>query len=255
MKRASTMNPTTRIVLTSVMVAFATVSLHAEVLVDPAAGSGADAINPDDGTIHFEDTAASGYASETTLEGISNFRSLQGLNGTRGNDDFNVFAFSDSDFPDLQFDQPLGNEAGWDKGGDNGTSASNGSYPFQLDAFLTITFGTWDGVAETFTADRTVDASSLTIRNFKIADVNVLFYDASGVLLSEQSITTTSGDNGQGAYFGTNVGGISYLTVEMVTDNNTRAWIDDIGMTTIPEPTSLALLGLGGLAMLRRRRA
>ena len=33
-----------------------------------------------------------------------------------------------------------------------------------------------------------------------------------------------------------------------------RTWYDGVGYVTIPEPASLGLLGLGGLAMLRRRR-
>lgn len=32
-------------------------------------------------------------------------------------------------------------------------------------------------------------------------------------------------------------------------------WMDDFSVTAIPEPASLALMGLGGLLMLRRRRA
>jgi hypothetical protein len=31
--------------------------------------------------------------------------------------------------------------------------------------------------------------------------------------------------------------------------------IDDVTLSTVPEPTSLALLGLGGLAFMRRRRS
>ena len=38
------------------------------------------------------------------------------------------------------------------------------------------------------------------------------------------------------------------------TGRNVNAWFDDVSIIGVPEPGSLALLGLGGLAMLIRRR-
>jgi hypothetical protein len=36
---------------------------------------------------------------------------------------------------------------------------------------------------------------------------------------------------------------------------NSRTWYDGIGYRAVPEPTTIALLGMGGLALLRKRRA
>jgi hypothetical protein len=37
--------------------------------------------------------------------------------------------------------------------------------------------------------------------------------------------------------------------------HNSRSWYDGIGYEPVPEPTTVALLGLGGLALLRKKRA
>jgi hypothetical protein len=47
----------------------------------------------------------------------------------------------------------------------------------------------------------------------------------------------------------------SYLTVQNSQGTNTWAHIDDFRLTLVPAPSSLALLGLGGVACARRRRA
>ena len=47
----------------------------------------------------------------------------------------------------------------------------------------------------------------------------------------------------------------SYLTVQNSQGTNTWAHIDDFQLTLVPAPSSLALLGLGGVACARRRRA
>ncbi len=72
--------------------------------------------------------------------------------------------------------------------------------------------------------------------------------------------TLTNGTSGGGGALGgaTNTsGGLTSDTLSLQTEdrNNTvRGTISGIIITSVPEPGSLALLGLGGLAILRRRR-
>lgn len=49
---------------------------------------------------------------------------------------------------------------------------------------------------------------------------------------------------------------LEFTSFQGVVSGNAGYWLDDIAVngTLVPEPSSLALLGLGGLAMLRRRR-
>lgn len=58
---------------------------------------------------------------------------------------------------------------------------------------------------------------------------------------------------GLGAVDGSDFNGLSIYIV--ANDENVPAGIDNILITVIPEPASLALLGLGGLLILRRRRS
>ncbi len=52
-----------------------------------------------------------------------------------------------------------------------------------------------------------------------------------------------------GKYSGTTVGGVEYLVVK-----SWNAFGDILTLTAVPEPATIALLGLGGLALLRRKR-
>lgn len=239
-------------------------SAQAAVITDPIVGSGDTAINPDNESIDNRNTAATSYAAEATLTAKPEFRTLQGLSGTATAT--NYFVFTDANLPDMRFVQTAGNAMGTDQSSDNGTSPTNGSYAFQTSggsAVLTITFGTYDVGASTFTANRTVDATCLTLNNFKAktaapavsAVVTVEFYDAAGSLIGSQSITSTNGLNDQTAYFGTDLDGIGSMKITLSTPNSSRAWIDDVGFTVVPEPATMSLLALGGVLALRRRRA
>lgn len=80
---------------------------------------------------------------------------------------------------------------------------------------------------------------------------NILTWSIDGSLIATADSTgaTLSGNNIFFGIFDINAGSSADPNDQLVT-----AIYDNIVVTTIPEPTSLALLGLGGLALLARRR-
>tara|TARA_R110000782_G_scaffold54637_1_gene115423 strand:- start:2209 stop:2760 length:552 start_codon:yes stop_codon:yes gene_type:complete len=78
--------------------------------------------------------------------------------------------------------------------------------------------------------------------------------DAAGVA-SFEMLNAAGGSFSSVTISGTAIGGVFDLDYQIFTPNNPTApfAIGEINMTLVPSPSSLALIGLGGLVMLRRR--
>jgi hypothetical protein len=251
-------------------------SADAAVIFNPTLASGAgDVIDPSGG----QGIDTSFGTAQSTLEARSDLRVLQDFTGfasagSNGGTASNVVSFSDGTFPDILVE--VTNSTSF--AGGNGTNSlftTSGSSALALrnadpgsnTSVMTITFGTWDG--SSFTGDQTVSAAAFALTHFYTNKSGVVtFRDASDVALSLGSTIAYAGENavdGSGdhrdIYFGwdadaestSSIGSIEITFVDGGAEFSSG--FDDLAFTTaVPEPSSTALIGLGGLALILRRR-
>jgi len=235
------------------------------VITDPTLASGSNAINPNGLSLAAGDQPGDSTPM-TTLEARSDFRVLQdyaGFTKTGGDNNPNIVSFTDPDTPDIRFsyiDSPKNDGEETDTTTSSGTSAMR----LQVAGELLIEFGTYDSGSSTFTADRTSDAVSFMFNQWRFAGGGTItltadYLDSQGGTIKSQSVTQTSPQNVDGptrnTYFAWEAPSIAAVSLTRSGDIKSNInTFDDFGFTIIPEPGSLALMGLGGLLMLGRGR-
>lgn len=248
---------------------------HAAV-VAPTLVTGSNSIDPSGGRNDLNLTVT-GAATKAALEAVTDFGVMQGpwtgLTASAGTaptaTSTNIFTFIDR--PDVSFSfvgesgrntaSGTGGAAAYTSGpatpvgGESlffGTSSSN---------VLTIEFGEYNSLTQTFTANAGVLAAGFTFARNTAATTattwNVSFYDGA-TLLSAQTIGAGTAQT-VAALFGYIAQPGEEITRIVVGGsgsayNDKNHFLDDFGFAPIPEPGAALLGGLGLLALLRRRR-
>ena len=107
-------------------------------------------------------------------------------------------------------------------------------------------------------ADTTGAASTTLVPNspFGDSDLTVLIYSDQGLQLTLEDVSNTEFQSIGLDITNPNFNGDSITRISLINQgpDNSVADLGFLSVTTVPEPSSIAFLGLGGLAMLRRRR-
>ena len=253
-------------------------------LIDPAGAQTVDTNAP----------GSTPQATLEAIAGAQALQNFDGFEGPAAVFDpgFNTVFFTDPTVPDLMF-TVAGNtraQSGATIGSPTFVTSDDGNSEGGVDLraaqgsgtniTYTVDFGSYDPGSDTFTSGvNPVTAAGFTIGAIRQGkSYTVEFRDDSGLVLSTQTlagITEVIGDPGSDSndggntvseaidgYFGfqaaagQSIGSI-LITQSATSNGNQVSAFDDLLFTdavVIPEPASIALVGLGGLLMLRRNR-
>ncbi len=262
------------------------------VIKDPVLSSGTDAIDPAGSQTVDTIASVSGgniltpketLCARNDLKVVQTFTSGSsgsglysgGIGGTANTE---VISLTDASLPDIQLSMTgttsatSGSELGLSSRCTSGTSSIGLSGPASAYSYnLTLTFGSYDESSGVFTSGvNFVAANGFTLGNVRTGiTVTVDYLDGAGNVLCTQISSggvdvspdgTTGTTSGKDIYFGYATADGSHsiastvITISSTTGANTAMGLDDIAFTTVPEPATLAIAGVGGAALLMKRR-
>lgn len=262
-------------------------SANAAVITNPTLGSVIDPTGGEDVSSAVDESHGTPQA---TLEARSDLRVLNSFAGFAGGATngvqstvTNYVSFTDSTLPDIRFsivtDDANTGAASTTSNliSSTGSSAIHFDNDFNVEPILTISFGTWNG--SSFAADRTVDAAGFLLTQV-IDDArrrfDVTFKDSGGLTIAsfanlggnttstlDDSIPAGSGTTWPDFYIGWDATAESTNQIAEIvialkdgasSGNTASSGFAELAFTTIPEPSSALLGGLGMLLLLHRRR-
>ncbi len=272
-----------KITTTLTLLLATTLGGHAQgaVIADPTLASGPNAIDPagaetlDQTPATTSDGLAVTAATEASLEARNDFRVVQNFTGF-GNTT-NTIHFTDPTLPDIRFTREqvsaTPNDFGEATSSDGFNTSAGAAIRLRNNSGgnkttrVRFDFGSYDAGSDTWDGSvNAISAASINLINLSPGMVSAAasFYAEDGTLISQQTLTAgtdadTPGSGATDGLFALEVDGstplISYFDVRIVYPGGIKTvGLDDLGFTAIPEPASLALIGIGGLLMIRRGR-
>ncbi|MGE9294100.1 MAG: PEP-CTERM sorting domain-containing protein [Puniceicoccales bacterium] len=228
---------------------------------------------------------ATGSTSSATLNARDDIYALQSVPGFSNSGFTNIVSYTDSTLPDLRYTKSF---SGTNTGNEISNSAFLTSYPEEtltksgyyvylpnnateaLAYNITIDFGSYNSGSEEFsTGVNSVQAAGFTLtapaeRFALTSSIVVEFRDASSGVLSSQTVlySELSTEFSNAIYFGyeSDDYDIASISITFNQDAGTSVvpifGVDDVAFTSVPEPSTMGMLGLGLLALigLRLRR-